>query len=206
MAFDHDDTDALYERSIRPVLVRNGVTPIIINRRESNDDLNLQIIASLDSADFCIADLTYTRPSVYFEAGYAQRAVPVVYTGRAEHLGHSQPDHLRFHFDLQMKPLLKWRAPDDSKFRAGLERRIRVTALRPWRRARDSDAAEASAREAFVSLALLRRLKAMRSEGVRAWRSAGFRKWEVYAADPHYRYADITDAAGLLVSTKAEGS
>src|ERR1019366_7075649 len=112
------------------------------NRRESNDDLNLQIVESLDSADFCIADLTYASPSVYFEAGYAQRAVSVVYTVRADHLGRSQSDDLRVHFDLQMKPLLKWRVPNDSMFRARLERRIRATALRAWRRAQDRDTAE----------------------------------------------------------------
>ena len=87
MAFDHDDTDALFERGILPVLRRNGVSPVIINRRESNDDLNNQIVQELDSSDFCIADLTYTRPSVYFEAGYAQRSIPVIYTVRADHLG-----------------------------------------------------------------------------------------------------------------------
>ena len=47
MAFEHDDTDTLYESQILPVLKRNNVTPIIINRRQSNDDLNIQIIEQL---------------------------------------------------------------------------------------------------------------------------------------------------------------
>jgi hypothetical protein len=44
MAFDREDTDALYESQILPVLKRNNVTPIIINRRQNNDDLNIQIV------------------------------------------------------------------------------------------------------------------------------------------------------------------
>ena len=59
---------------------------MIINRREDNRDINHQIIEQLNACDFCITDLTYTRPSVYFEAGYAQRAVDVIYTVRSDHL------------------------------------------------------------------------------------------------------------------------
>ncbi|MBA7694210.1 hypothetical protein ES703_102817 [subsurface metagenome] len=114
MAFDHDDTDSLYEKSIKPVLKSLGVIPVIINRREDNRDINQQIIKQLNACDFCIADLTYTRPSVYFEAGYAQRAVEVVYTVRNDHLHKNQPDDRRVHFDLQMKPLIRWVGPDDE--------------------------------------------------------------------------------------------
>jgi hypothetical protein len=34
---------------------------------------------------YCSADLRYARPSVYFEAGYAERSVPVIYTVRRDH-------------------------------------------------------------------------------------------------------------------------
>ncbi len=59
------------------MLRRNDVTPVIINRRQSNQDLNVQIINQIERCNFCIADLTYARQSVYFEAGYAQREVEV---------------------------------------------------------------------------------------------------------------------------------
>jgi len=84
MAFGRDDTDAFYEKQLLPVLKMNGIKPVIVNRIESNDDLNLQIFSQLDKADFCIADLTYTHPSVYFETGYAQRTTPVIYTARRD--------------------------------------------------------------------------------------------------------------------------
>ena len=54
MAFDHDDTDAIYEKAIKFVLTRNNVNSIIVNRREDNRDINHQIIEQLDRADFCI--------------------------------------------------------------------------------------------------------------------------------------------------------
>jgi hypothetical protein len=49
MAFDRADTDVLYERRIRPVLEGNGIVPVIIDRRQSNDDLNKQIMEQLDA-------------------------------------------------------------------------------------------------------------------------------------------------------------
>ena len=133
MAFGWEDTDAFYEEQILPTLKRNGVKPVIINRRQSNDDINYQIFEQLDKADFCIADLTYTRPSVYFEAGYAQRSIPVIYTVRKDHLGKGQPEDLRVHFDLQMKPIIVWSGVSDLTFSNRLERRINATFLRKWK-------------------------------------------------------------------------
>ena len=98
MAFGREDTDLFYENLILPTLKKYNVTPIIINRRVSNDDINIQIIEQLERADFCIADLTYTRPSVYFEAGFAQRSIPVIYTVRKDHLLEGQPEDLKSPF------------------------------------------------------------------------------------------------------------
>lgn len=136
MAFDHEDTDYLYENQILPVLKRNGIKPVIINRQQSNDDLNIQIIEQLKNADFCITDLTYTRPSVYFEAGYAQATMSdnVIYTVRKDHLHSGQPDNLRVHFDLQMKPLIVWKTQSDSTFGGRLEKRIQKTFLKSWKK------------------------------------------------------------------------
>ncbi len=122
MAFDHDDTDSLYDQQILPTLRRLGIRFVRIDRRQSNDDVNIQIMEQLQSADFCITDLTYARPSAYFEAGFAQRSTPVIYTVRRDHLSRAQPDHLRVHFDLQMKPIIPWKSPSDSSFANRLEK------------------------------------------------------------------------------------
>lgn len=130
MAFDHEDTDQIYDNVIEKILTRNGVIPIIINRKQDNRDINIQIIDELDRCDFCITDLTYTRPSVYFEAGYAQRQVEVIYTVRSDHLKKNQPDDKRVHFDLQMKPIIRWKNPEDTTFPIRLEKRLKTTILK----------------------------------------------------------------------------
>ena len=205
MAFDHDDTDVLYDRSIGPVLRRNRVIPIIINRSESTDDLNNQIIESLAGSDLCVADLTYARPSVYFEAGYAQRSVPVIYTARADHLGRNQPDDLRVHFDLQMKPIIRWKTPDDAQFRDKLERRLQQAVLREWNRSQDKAAQHSAERASFASMSVAQRLTAMRRRAILSLRSVGFRQWRLRVSAPGVTYADPAEASQVIVSTARKG-
>lgn len=179
MAFDQPDTDQLYEKAIRPVLRRNGVVPVIINRREDNRDINHQIIEQLNSCDFCIADLTYTRPSVYYEAGYAQRKVEVIYTVRADHLLKNQAEDRRVHFDLQMKPLIKWKDPIDSAFPKNLERRLRSTVLKEIARRAKEDEKLKLEKEKFSSLPINKRLEVLRRKSIHALRKIGFNDWIV---------------------------
>jgi len=182
MAFDHKDTDEIYDRAIEPLLRRNDVTPVIIDRKEDNKDINLQIISELDACDFCIADLTYTRPSVYFEAGYAQRQVDVIYTVRSDHLARNQPEDRRVHFDLQMKPLIKWKDPSDKTFQLRLERRLRSTALKAWHRQNRIIGKVIADRENFVSLPVNRRLEIIRRKAVYSAIKKGFNLWSIEAS------------------------
>lgn len=184
LAVGPDDTAAYYDRLVKPVLERNAITPVVISLRESNDDLNKQIIEQLEKCDLCIADLTYARPSVYFEAGYAQRSIPVIYTVRKDHLGRNQPDHERVHFDLAMKPLIRWSKPSDAGFRKRLEKRIRATFLKEWKGRRESDARLERARRAFSGLPLKERLARLRRHAIVTLRARGFRSWA--AVRPSY--------------------
>ena len=131
MAFGRKDTDILYEKQILPVLKELGISPIIINRKEKNDDLNIQIIEDLLRCDLLIADLTYARPSVYYEAGFAQCKGEVIYTVREDHINNNI-DNLRVHFDLQMKPLVVWKNINDKEFSKRLSRRIINSFLKQW--------------------------------------------------------------------------
>lgn len=175
MAFGWDDTDSFYEKQILPTLKRNGIKPIIINRHQSNDDLNFQIFEQLDKADFCIADLTYTRPSVYFEAGYAQRAIPVIYTVRKDHLGKGQPEDLRVHFDLQMKPIVVWSNPTDATFSNRLEKRIQATVLREWNRKQEKNEKEEIAKKQFQQFNQYERLYRVRRLALHEMTKAGIK-------------------------------
>ena len=85
-AFGHDDVDAIYDRCVIPILRKLSVTPLRVDRVEHNEDIDNKIFELLDSADFAIADLTYARPSVYYEAGYATgKSKPVIYIAKRDH-------------------------------------------------------------------------------------------------------------------------
>jgi nucleoside 2-deoxyribosyltransferase len=85
MAVGRADTDRIYDKHIAPTLKAARIHPVFMGRLEHNDDIDKRIISEIEACDFAISDLTYARPSVYFEAGYAQRSVPVIYTCRADH-------------------------------------------------------------------------------------------------------------------------
>src|SRR4029077_16552559 len=111
-AFDREDVDAIYDRAIRPVLKQLHLTVKRVDRIEHNDDIDDRILQLMLEADLCIADLTYARPSVYYEAGFVSgRDKPVIYVARADHFRAKDNDpegNLRVHFDLQMRNIIPW--------------------------------------------------------------------------------------------------
>jgi nucleoside 2-deoxyribosyltransferase len=109
------------------VLRQHDIVPIRVDRIEHNDDIDKRILAELYSCDLALADLTYARPSVYFEAGFAQRKVPVIYTCRRDHFTPRANDpegNLKVHFDLQMRNIVTWQDPQDRAFKDRLTQRI----------------------------------------------------------------------------------
>jgi nucleoside 2-deoxyribosyltransferase len=170
MAFDREDTDAVFDRLIAPVVrtltvagERVGASPIRVDRVEHNDDIDDRIMSELSACDFVIADLTYARPSVYFEAGYAQARVPVVFTCRRDHFVPKTDDphgNTRVHFDLQMRNIVPWRDARDNAFAEKLRRRL-VHVLTPIVRTRAADAAETMAEAAFRRLSTVERAASM---------------------------------------------
>lgn len=164
-AFEHKDVDAIYDRSIRPTLRELGIRCMRADRVEHNDDVDDKIFALMDAADFCIADLTYARPSVYYEAGYMFGCKkPVVYICRRDHFHAVSSDpngNLRVHFDLQMKNIIPWTAPT-NEFATRLKRRI-STVITPIIKRQNARQDELRRETAFgsesisVQLALLRR-------------------------------------------------
>ena len=127
MSFVHKETELLLRKSLLPTLRLAEVIPRCLIRIEHNDELDDRIINELREADFVIADLSFARPSVYFEAGFAEKSIPVIYTCRADHFEPHTDDpkgDLKVHFSLQMKNIIKWQSYDDSVFRKRLLRRI----------------------------------------------------------------------------------
>lgn len=120
--FGKDDTDEIFAKMNR-VIEQMGLIPRRIDRIEHIENINLKILSELNDADIVIADLTYARPSVYYEAGYAQRRVPVIYTCRKDHL-HNTEDSLKLHFDVDRYNVIFWENPDDLDFVPNLKSRL----------------------------------------------------------------------------------
>ena len=153
-AFGRTDIENLYDYAIKRVLRQSDISPLRVDRLEHNDDIDDKILELIAACDFCIADLTYARPSVYYEAGRAHGlGKPVIFTARSDHFRPSNNDdfgNLRIHFDLQMKNIIKWSKSVDT-FRARLASRIR-TVTRPLRKRLAVQQAEAQARQRFAKV------------------------------------------------------
>lgn len=175
-AFDREDVDDIYDHALIPVLRDLKVSASRANRVEHNDDIDDKIFELLNAADICIADLTYARPSVYYEAGYAAAAKkPVIYIVRADHLRPAVDDRFgtfRVHFDLQMKNIIVWTRPNEQ-FKAALRRRLRHV-IRPMQHAHKLSETTVAARETFSHLPLNRRIEAILEKGTRLLYRRGF--------------------------------
>ncbi len=176
MAFDHNDTDSIFQQMKR-TLREIGVSLRRVDRIEHNDDIDDRIILEITQADFVIADLTYARPSVYFEAGYAQgRPVPVVYTARKDHFQSRSDDshgNSRVHFDLQMRNIIAWARPGDAMFAKRLKTRVNKV-ISPILKQKLVDAEEKHREASFKALALKDQLDLLRRTARRHFEGLGF--------------------------------
>lgn len=57
--------------TVKEVALELGLTAERVDDPESNDRITDRILASLDKAQFVVVDLSFSRPNVYYEAGYA---------------------------------------------------------------------------------------------------------------------------------------
>jgi nucleoside 2-deoxyribosyltransferase len=163
MPFAFPDTDRLFEEVICAVLKTLDIEPVRVDRIEHNDDIDERIIREIKTADFAIADLTYARPSVYYEAGFAERAIPVIYTSRRDHLAPRADDAMgnhRLHFDLQMKNVIDWADPDDAVFSSRLAGQVR-SVISPLLRDAEADSRERAEKAAFQSLSVDSRIQVL---------------------------------------------
>ena len=173
MAFGRSDTDALFDY-IKQVLAKSADIRRV-DRINHNKDIDDKIIEELDSADFVISDLTYARPSVYWEAGYAQgRSIPVVYTARRDHIGkNATDDSLRVHFDLQMRNIIDWETPN-ADFARRLKSRVSLVSTPILARLAASEV-DKEHRERFASLSQHNQIDLLANEASRYLKKSGFR-------------------------------
>lgn len=219
MALGRPDMDKVYDKLVKTVLRGKKVVPIRIDRLEHNDDIDDRIIQEIEQADFLIADLTYARPSVYFEAGYAQRSVPVIYTCRKDHFKPRADDeygNFQVHFDLQMKNIIPWRSHTDQQFKSRLASRISKV-VAPLLRAAARKAEASERKKEYQSASLHTKITSLLSIAVRHLTPAGYsgaflpgerfwKRFNIPFTRPNIRnVAGISRVQPLWVGTKRQG-
>ena len=96
-----------------------GFVPMVIDTKEHNNQILPEILFEIRKSRFVVADLTYQRGGVYYEAGYAEGLnIPVIALCRDD-------DFKNVHFDLQQKNTIRWKTPEDIFDR--LKKRIEAT-------------------------------------------------------------------------------
>jgi nucleoside 2-deoxyribosyltransferase len=192
MAFGHKDTDAIF-KILRKTLGPLGINARRVDRIEHNDNIDTRIISEIEAADLVIADLTYARPSVYFEAGYAQRAIPVIFTARSDHFRERDNDpngNRHVHFDLKMRNIIAWSSPNETAFPRRLTRRV-TKVIAPLVRSRVASDAAKQRRSAFERLSTVEKGRALFDT---AW--SHFKR-------ARYKELDLRNGQGENLSTRA---
>lgn len=131
-AFGQSDTDCLFKKVLQDVCADLGYKAIRVDMGEPAGTITEAILKGITDAEALIADLTYARPSVYFEIGYAYGlGLPLLLTGREDHQN-GTVDALRIHFDLAQFKISFWRQDDgDGVFhwQGGMTPRERLAQL-----------------------------------------------------------------------------
>ena len=101
MSFDPSLVTA-YEQGIAKAISDNGYIPIRVDYEEHIDQISDRIIADIKACKYIVADFTFNKGGVYFEAGFALGlGKPVIWTCRDDHL-----DGL--HFDTRQYNHIVW--------------------------------------------------------------------------------------------------
>ena len=89
--------------SIKEAAQRCGVQAERVDEAPSNERITDRILESIRKAEFVIVDLTYSRPNVYYEAGYAQGIgkTPVFVAKSGTELGFDLKDYPVIFFENQ---------------------------------------------------------------------------------------------------------
>ena len=117
--------DKAWEEGLEPGIRDAGYKALRIDRSESNDKIDDEIIAEIRRSRFLVADFTSplknARGSVYYEAGFAHGLnISVIFTCRKDLV-----DKNHIHFDTRQYNHIAWEKPED--LRKQLKNRISAT-------------------------------------------------------------------------------
>jgi hypothetical protein len=155
-AFDNENVDEFYDGVIFPELDKMGIEVIRIDRYIHNDHIDKKIIELIRKCDFGIADLTFARPSVYYEAGFLEGlGKQVIYSCERSHFKARIDDehgNLKVHFDLSTKNIIGW-SQISPKLKTQFKDRV-MYIIKPLLEDREFEEKILSARKEFKKLAL----------------------------------------------------
>ena len=122
MSFDPSLKDA-YDNGMYPALKTDcSMEPVRIDRIHHNEKICDKILAEIRRCQFLVADVTFQRQGVYFEAGFAAGlGRSVIWTCRTDELS-------KVHFDTRQYSHVVWETPAD--LREKLSDRVRATILK----------------------------------------------------------------------------
>lgn len=119
----NDEMMSIYDDYILKAIIDSGYRPLIISRKEHNDDINDQIVAEIRKSRFLIADFTGHRGGVYYEAGFAYGlGKEVIHTCRRDWFEKG------IHFDLEHRNFIVWESGEELYMK--LKNRIGATIVK----------------------------------------------------------------------------
>lgn len=164
-AFGYEDVDKMYDGSVIPVLnefkysKEISIKPLRVDRINHNEKIDVKIIELIKECDFGIVDLTYARPSVYYEAGFIEGLnKSVIYLAKSDHFRPKLNDtcgNERIHFDLVTKNIISWTTPNIS-FNQKLNSRINLI-IKPIVQSNHISLKEDESKNEFLTMSLSER-------------------------------------------------
>lgn len=112
-----DSAFAAIEQGIRAA----GYTAVRIDKKQHNNKIDDEIIASIRRSKFVVADFTKHRGGVYFEAGFAKGlGLEVFWLCREDHFE-------ELHFDTRQYPHIEWQETELPELTKALKDRIEAS-------------------------------------------------------------------------------
>ena len=114
-----EEVAPLWTQVIAPAIRSSGYEPMRIDSKQHNGKIDDEIMASIRSARFVVADFTGNRGGVYYEAGFAHGlGLPVIFMCR---------DGDELHFDVRQYNCIFWRPDQFLEVQDRVKNRILAT-------------------------------------------------------------------------------
>jgi hypothetical protein len=116
-----DEVKPLWSDAIEPAIRDSGYESLRIDGKQHNGKIDDEIVASIRSSKFVVADYTGNRGGVYYEAGLAHGlGLPVIFMCRKDQMED-------IHFDVRQYNCILWKEDELQKAQNDLKNRILAT-------------------------------------------------------------------------------